>query len=115
MSKGLLIGLVAVVAVSLLAVAFLLGRSSGTDLSSGTPPQSRVVVRSGPEGRSTEERPEARSVADDSASGLEGQAPASTPGESLPQDLAGSNEGPALASPAAGAPAVAADPTAAAV
>ena len=112
-NKGLLAGLVAVAAVSLLAVAFLLGRSSGSDPSTGGPLQSRVVVASGAEARAAEPSSLVRTPADAPASGLATEPPSAEAVPFLPEDRAGSQGATALAPPAVGVPATAGESAAA--
>ncbi len=120
--RSLLIGLVFVAAVALLAVAFLLGRTSGSGHPEGIPSPGRTTVLSGAEGRSAEEPVLLRIRGDSPAASV---ATAPRPSEADPlhtEDRAGSSGAvPTPALPAAGEPttpgdlAAATDPVAAAV
>lgn len=108
-NKGLVVGLVAVAAVALLAVAFLLGRSSRSGDSSGAPLQGRQVVTSGPEARSAEEPSLLRTPAEAPVSGLATERPTLEAGGLLPGDRTPSNEAFAQTSPDAGSSSTAGD------
>lgn len=120
--RSLLIGLVAVAGVALLAVAFLLGRTSGSGHPEGIPSQGPATVVSGPEARPAEGPPLSRIPGEFPAASV-ATAPLSP--ESAPfhsEDRTGSSGGaptPALLAVGApttpGDPAAATDPVAAAV
>lgn len=111
-NKGLLIGLVAVAATSVLAVAFLLGRSSGSGQPVGQPEQSRVVVPSGREARSAEAPALVRTPAEAPVSGFATERPASETVPYLPEDRTGSQGALlTLSPPAGGAPTTTGGPT----
>ncbi len=121
-NKGLLAGLVAVAGGSLLAVAYLLGRASGSGPSEGVPPQGSAVVVSGAEERSAQQPPLVRSPAEAPAPGLPNERPSYETLSSPAADRT-STQGTSLVPPppaaggiaATGEPAVAVDPDAAAV
>ncbi|MBK8597933.1 MAG: hypothetical protein IPN83_20605 [Holophagales bacterium] len=121
-NKGLLAGLVAVAAGSLLAVAFLLGRSSGSGGPAGAPPRGSTVVVSGSETRTADGSSLVRIPAEPSGSGLTSDRPAAGSDPWVPADRGSSQETfPVPAPPDApdsattGGSAVAVDPDAAAV
>jgi hypothetical protein len=121
-NKGLLAGLVAVAAGSLLAVAYLLGRSSGSGGPAGAPPRGSTVVLSGSETRPADGSSLARIPAEAPVSGLATERPASGSDPFVPADRVSSQgTAPVPAPPAAldsattGGSAVAVDPDAAAV
>ncbi len=120
--RSLLIGLVAVAGVALLAVAFLLGRTSGSGHPEGIPSQGRTTVVSGPEVRSAEEPPLSQNPGEFPADSVATAPPPSESAAFRTEDRAGSSGAePAPALPAVGAPttpgdlAAEADPVAAAV
>lgn len=120
--RSLLIGLVAVAGPALLAVAFLLGRTSGSSHPEGIPSQGRTTVVSGPEVRSAEEPPLSQNAGESPADSIATAPPSSEPVPLHAEDRAGSSgAAPAPALPTVGAPttpgdlAAEADPVAAAV
>ena len=108
-NKGLLIGLVAVAAASVLAVAFLLGRSSGSGQPAGQPEQNRLIVTAGPEARSAEAPNLVRTPAEAPVSGLSTEHPASETAPYLPEQGASITHSP----PTVGVPTTTGGPTAA--
>jgi hypothetical protein len=121
-NKGLLIGLVAVAAASVLAVAFLLGRSSGSSQPVEQSEQNRVVVTTGPEARSAEAPNLLRTPAEAPGAGLATERPASETVPYLPEDRTGSQGATLTHSPptvglptTTGGPTAATDPVATAV
>jgi len=121
-NKGLLVGVGGVAALSLLAVAFLLGRSSSSGRPDGGPPRDSAIVSHGPETRSAEAPSLARTPAEAPVSGLGNERPAAESVPLLPGDRTGSqgaSRAPAPPAPAVpgttGDSGVATDPVAAAV
>jgi len=111
--RSLLIGLVTATGVALLAVAFLLGRTSGSGHPAGTPPPERTTVVSGPETRPALEPPLLRNPRESPAGAL-ATAPASPEAVPfLPGDRGGSPGMPAAAQLATGAPTIARETSAA--
>ena len=120
--RSLLIGLVVVAGVALLAMAFFLGRTSGSGRPEGIPSPGRTTVISGPEGRSAEEPSFLRIGGESPAASAATAPPFSESGPLHTEDRAASSGAvPAPALPATGAPttpgdlAAATDPVAAAV
>jgi hypothetical protein len=120
-NKGLLAGLVAIAAGSLLAVAFLLGRSSGSGQPPGGPLQDSAIVISGPGSRPTEQPSLVRTSEEAPSSDLASEPSSSDAVPFLPGAFNGSTGSQAAAPPAIGEPtipgdiAAASDPVAAAV
>jgi hypothetical protein len=101
--RSLLIGLVVVAGVALLAVAFLLGRTSGSGHSEGTLSPSRTTVVSGPEARSAEGPSMSRVPGESPAASVANPPPSSESVPFLPENRAGSSGAlPASASPSLG-------------
>lgn len=102
--RSLLIGLVAVAGTALLAVAFLLGRTSGPGQPEGIPSQGRTTVVSGPEVGSAEEPPLSQNPGEFPAASVATAPPPSEPVPFHAEDRAGaSGAAPAPALPAVGA------------
>jgi hypothetical protein len=121
LKRSLLIGLVSVTGVALLAVAFLLGRTSGSGLPAGAASPERTTVVSGSEPRSAGEPPLLKDPGAPPADTL-GTAPASSEAVPfLPGVRSGSPGTPAAAQPSTGTtpiegePPAATDPASAAV
>ncbi|HYN43560.1 MAG TPA: hypothetical protein VE129_17415 [Thermoanaerobaculia bacterium] len=111
--RSLLIGLVTVTGVALLAVAFLLGRTSGSGHPEGAPSLERTTFVSGPETRSAVEPTLMRDPGEPTVDAL-ATAPASSEAVPfLPADRGGSTQMPAAAPLATGAPSIAGDSPAA--
>lgn len=109
-NRGLLAALVAVAAVALLAVAFLLGRSSGSGRPTEVPEQGRTVAIYSPETRSTGEPSLAAATAEAPASYRPAEPPPSEAAGAFPSDRAGSEGAAPGQAPVVGAPS-SADPS----
>jgi hypothetical protein len=111
--RSLLIGLVTVSGVALLAVAFLLGRTSGSVHPEGAPSPERTTVVSGAETRSAAEPPLLRDPGESPVEALATAPASSEAAPVLPGDRQGSTGMPAAPPLATGAPTIAGNSSAA--
>jgi hypothetical protein len=110
--RSLLIGLVTATGVALLAMAFLLGRTSGSGHPEESPFQGQSAGVSTPGGRSAEGSSLPQAQRAYSADSLASAPPTTEAVPSLPGSHGDSIEAPAPAPPAASAPPIAGNPTA---